>query len=47
MTKQPPLIVRRLELTNICDVCNRPRSSGLNRVKHVRCSKIRQKRYQS
>lgn len=31
--------------TNICDICNRPRSSGDNTYKHTKCSKIRQARY--
>lgn len=43
--KQPPLAIRRLEVSNLCDVCGKPRSCGDNKVKHVKCSKIRQQRY--
>lgn len=44
---QPPLRIRRLNLQTICDICNRPRSSGDNSLKHTKCSKIRQQRYQA
>lgn len=34
-----------LASSNICDICNKPRSFGHNTYKHTKCSKIRQARY--
>ncbi len=42
MKQQGTLAIRRLELNNVCDICGKPRSSGLNTYKHTKCSKIRQ-----
>lgn len=42
---QPPLAIRRLDLNTTCDICGKPRSCGGNTHKHVKCSKIRQKRF--
>ncbi|QZA71288.1 hypothetical protein AH02_46 [Pseudomonas phage AH02] len=47
MTKTATTWGRPLALDNICDICKKPRSSGDNRLKHVKCSKIRQARYQA
>ena len=43
----PPLALSRLNLNATCEICGKPRSCGSNTHKHVKCSKIRQKRFEA
>lgn len=43
----PPLALSRLNLNTTCEICGKPRSCGSNTHKHVKCSKIRQKRFEA
>jgi hypothetical protein len=44
---RPPLALSRLNLEAMCDVCGKPGSCGNNTHKHVKCSKIRQQRFEA
>lgn len=38
MRERPTLASHNLDLPSICDICNKPRSTG----KHAKCSRLRQ-----
>lgn len=38
MRERPTLASHNLNLPSICDICNKPRSTG----KHAKCSRLRQ-----